>query len=305
MTFRRALAVEFALALGGSEAVAALLRHRAGVLQSREHVPPCVERASPSAVSPASSSVSRLRVGGLQARQFLPRAGAFVFQPGVKFVPEVRVQQAQLARQRLMPPRLCRLSLERPELLFDLADHVGQARQVRLGVFELARGFLALALVFGDAGGFLEDRASVLRPRRQNQVDLALLHDGVSRTPDTGIHEKLLDVAQPAERPVEQIFAAPVAVHAPRDADLVIGRAKLLLAIGERHGDFRHADGLPRIRAVEDHIRHLAAPEGLGRLLTQAPADRVEHVALTAAVRPHDRRHPVRENSVRSSWRTT
>ena len=295
LAFRRAFAVELALALGGAQPVAAGLRGGPGILQTAEHVfllrARVAERRFALRAVPPRPARGRFANGPVPP----PRRCAIVLQAGVKLVPEVRVQQPQVAGQRLVPPRLARLPLERAELPLDLADHVGQAGQVGFGLFEFARGFLALALVFGDARRLLENRAPVLGPGRQDQVDLALLHDGIGRTPDAGIHEKLLDVAQPAQGTVEQVFAAPVAVHAPRNADLVVRRAELRLAIGEGHGHLRHADGLPGVRAVEDHVRHLAAAQGLGRLLAQAPAHGVEHVALAAAVRSHDRRHAVRE----------
>ena len=148
-----------------------------------------------------------------------------------------------------------------------LREHIGQAGEVGVGLFELAGGVAALGLVLGDPGGFLEDGAAILRARGQDQVDLALFHDGIGRPADAGVHEKFLDVAQSAPRLVEEVFALAVAVDAAGDADLVVVRAELRLAVGEGHRHLRHAEGLAGVRAVEDDIGHLAAAQGLGRLL--------------------------------------
>ena len=49
---------------------------------------------------------------------------------------------------------------------------------------------------------------------------------------------------------------------------------------------------LALLGAVEDDVLHLGAAQGLGALLAQHPADGVGNVALAAAVRPDNRRHP-------------
>ena len=183
------------------------------------------------------------------------------------------------------------LALEGIRLALHLREHVGQAREVDLGLLELAGGVASLGLVFRDAGRLFEDGPAILGPRGQDQVDLALFHDGIGGPADARVHEELLDVAQAAEGFVEEVFALAVAVDAPRNAHLVVRGAELFLAIGEGHRHLGHADRLAGVRAVEDHVGHLAAAQGLGGLLAQAPADRVEHVALAAAVGPDDGGH--------------
>jgi hypothetical protein len=51
------------------------------------------------------------------------------------------------------------------------------------------------------------------------------------------------------------------------------------------------SSGLARVGALEDHVLHLAAAEGLGALFAEHPADGVGDVALAAAVGTDDRRH--------------
>ena len=44
----------------------------------------------------------------------------------------------------------------------------------------------------------------------------------------------------------------------------------------------------PLLRAAEDHVLHLAAPEGLAGLLAHDPADGVGNIGFAGAVGAHD-----------------
>ena len=61
---------------------------------------------------------------------------------------------------------------------------------------------------------------------------------------------------------------------------------ELFSAIAESDRDLREPHGLAHIAAIEDHIRHVFATQRLGRLLAEHPADGVQHIGFTAAVRP-------------------
>lgn len=222
------------------------------------------------------------RVGALgEEGDILDEAG--VFAAGV-----LELEVAELGEELLVTAGLGGLALEGADLAADLADDVVEADQVRLGLLQLPHRLLLLALEAGDPGGFLEDGAAVLGTGGEDLVDLALLHDGVGGPADAGVHEELVDVAEAAEALVDLVFARSVAEEAAGDGDLVVFGPEFLLAVAEGEGDLGHAEGLPLLGAVEDDVGHLAAAEGLGRLLAEDPADRVEDVALAAPVRPDD-----------------
>jgi len=201
---------------------------------------------------------------------------------------EAGFQLRQFLEARLVAAGLPGLPLQRADLPFHFADDVGQADEVGLGVLEFAQRLFLLALVLRDAGGFLENGAAIFGTRRQDRVDLALLHDRVGRASDAGIHEHALDIAQAARRLVQLVLAGAVAENAPRDGDFVISGAHLLFAIAEGQRDLGHAEWRTRLRARKDHVLHFAAAQGLGRLLAEHPPDTVEDVALAAAIRPHN-----------------
>ena len=205
---------------------------------------------------------------------------------------EMRVEDAQVLHEGLVAARLSRLALERADLALHFLDDVGDAQEVALGVLQLTEGLFFLRLVLRDPGGLLEDRATVLGAAVEQERGLALLHDGVGAPADAGVHEEIVDVLQAAGRAVDQVLRLAVAEDAARDPDLVPVDAKILLALAEGHGDLGHVVGLAGIGAAEDDIRHLAAAQGLGRLLSKHPADGIKDVGLAATVGTDDRRHP-------------
>ena len=67
----------------------------------------------------------------------------------------------------------------------------------------------------------------------------------------------------------------------------VPGHARRHAAELEAH--FGGGGGPPRVAAAEDHVLHPLAAQALGALLAEHPGQRVDDVALPAAVRPDDR----------------
>src|SRR5208283_4400144 len=98
----------------------------------------------------------------------------------------------------LVAARLAGLALERPDLPFHFADEISDTQQVLVGVFQFAERLPFLALVFGDAGGFLENEAPVLGFARKNLRDVALRQNAVTGAAHARAHEQLLDVLEPA-----------------------------------------------------------------------------------------------------------
>ena len=204
------------------------------------------------------------------------------------FVAEVGIEDADVAGEGLVAAGLGDLALEGVHAAFLLGEDVGDAEEVGLGVFEFAEGFLFLAFVFGDAGGFLEDGAAFFGFGGEDLVDLALGHDRVGGAADAGVHEEVMDVAEAAEGAVEAVFGAAIAEDAAGDGDLVEVDFEGFLAIGHGEGDFGHAEGFAFFGAVEDDVRHFAAAEGFGGGFAEDPADGVDDVGFAAAVGADD-----------------
>ncbi len=78
-----------------------------------------------------------------------------------------------------------------------------------------------------------------------------------------------------------------------------------VLVLSGRELDVRHMEvdlgerqRRPRLAAVEDDVFHLLSAEALRALLAEHPADGVGDVALSAAVRADDGRHPLVEGEL-------
>ena len=121
---------------------------------------------------------------GLQHVELMPR--------------ELRVEVLEFLGNLFVTARLAGLALERPDLPLHFADEIGNAQQVLFGVFQFAERFLFLALVFRDAGGFLENHPAIFGFAGKDLGDVALGQDAVTRAAHARAHEQLLDVLEPA-----------------------------------------------------------------------------------------------------------
>ena len=208
----------------------------------------------------------------------------------------------QLRLQLGVAPRLGRLPLERIHLAGDFLQNVVDARQVLLGAFQLGFGQPLARLELGDAGGFFDHRAAVLRLGAEDLPDAPLLDDGVALRPQAGAHEDVLDVAQARGAAVDQVFAFAGTEQAPRDGDLAgaawagrpppldLVRCVFLVNFGihQGHGHVGHAERLAVAGAGENHVFHAGAAQALGRLFAEHPTDGIADVGLAAAVRTDD-----------------
>jgi hypothetical protein len=212
---------------------------------------------------------------------------------------------AELLAQALVAARPRRLSLQRVALLLDLEDDVVDPRQVLLRRLELQLGGAPARLVLRHPRGFFDQHPPFGRPRRQDLADLPLLDDRVRLDAEAGVHEQIVDVTQAADLSVDQVFALarsiqPAAdLHVARDQRLIveeevgrrIGRRRRhgnLRDVGELETHLGRRRRLARVAAVEDHVFHAIAAQALGALLAEHPGDRVDDVALAAAVRADD-----------------
>ena len=178
----------------------------------------------------------------------------------IVLVREMRVKGSQVLHQRLVAAGFGCLTLKGTDLAAYLLDDVLHTEQVCLSVFELAQRFLFLGLVFCDSRRLLENRPAILGTAAQDKINLPLLHDRVGAAPYASIHEELVNVAQPAWRLVEKVFASSVAKNAAGDANFIPLHAQLFFALGKSQRNLGHTEGLTAVRSAEYHVRHLTSP---------------------------------------------
>ena len=144
------------------------------------------------------------------------------------------------------------LALEGPDLAPHLAHQVAQALEVLRGGGQPALGPLAAPAVLEHPGRLLDDGPAVLGAGVEHGVELALADDHVLLAAHARVGEQLLDVEQPAGRPVDGVLAVARAEQGPGDGDLgqVDGQLARRVVDGQRHlgPPERRADGRARRR---------------------------------------------------------
>jgi hypothetical protein len=209
------------------------------------------------------------------------------------------LELADLRLHRLVLLRLARLPVQALQLLAELLHDVDDAGEVLRGGLHLPLGRLAPPLVLRDAGRLLDDGPPILRARRHDLSDAALLDDGVGGAPDARPREEVVHVQEARGHLVDEVLRLAGAEEPPPDRDLaeaLVVRRQLARAVvleGDEH--LGHRERRLRLRAVEDDVLHRAAAQLPRRLLAEHPADGVGDVRLAAAVRPHHARHPLGE----------
>ncbi|OAP22380.1 hypothetical protein A4R44_06830 [Amycolatopsis sp. M39] len=177
------------------------------------------------------------------------------------------------------------LFAQRFQLAAQLGGEVGEPVEVALHVGELAQGLLFALAVLEDARGLLDERAPLLGLRLQDRRELALPDDDVHLAADAGVREQLLHVHQPAAVAVDLVLARAVAEHPAGDGDLGVLDRQRAVGVVDGERDLGAAERGAARGAGEDDVFHLAAAQVFRALGAHDPAQRVEDVRLSGAVR--------------------
>src|SRR6266566_8741390 len=113
-----------------------------------------------------------------------------------------------------------RLPLQRVHLPRDFLEDVAHARQVLLSVLETRFRQPLLRLEFRNSGSLFDNRPPVGRTAAQNLPNPSLLDERIRLRPEARAHEQFLNIAQPAQLSIQQIFAIARAKQPPRNDDL-------------------------------------------------------------------------------------
>ena len=146
------------------------------------------------------------------------------------------------------------------------------AGEVLLGGVELQLRGPAPRLVLGDAGGLFDQLPPVGRPRAEDHPDLALLDDRVGLGAKAGVHQQLVDVAQPAVGAVDQVLALSGAIE---PAGHLHVPDRLHRVEGQRHGRPRRPVPSPvAVVAVTVAVGHRRGPAAARRSGAASPRRR-------------------------------
>ena len=204
--------------------------------------------------------------------------------------PDGNFKALQLVAQDEVFFRLVRLLAQRLDLQLQLRNFVADAQQIILRGGKPPLGLRLAVAALGNARRLFKYLAPVGAFKRQDLVDLALPDVGVALTPQTRVHQQLVNVAQARGLAVDVVFALAGAIVAPGDADLGRFDAQRAVLIIQHQRRLGKADRRALLRAAEDHVLHLDAAQRARALLAQHPADRIGDIGFAAAVRTDDRR---------------
>ena len=174
------------------------------------------------------------------------------------------------------------------QLSFDLAHDVSQAQQILGHAFELALRVDFAGLEAADARGLFEDAPAGDVCGLQELIDAALLDDAVRRTPGSRPEKKIADVFKPGRHSVDEIFRLPRAVDAAANLHFVDVEGKHALPIVEVEQGLGERRRFAVGRAIEDDVGHLLSAQAFRALVAEDPLDRIDDVALAAAVGTDD-----------------
>ena len=123
---------------------------------------------------------------------------------------ESQIQRLDLLAQTIEPPGLPHLPRKRPDLAFDLRDHVVHARQVREGQVQLLERLLLSGLVAHDSRRLFEQEPPVAALVRQDVVDHPALDEGIRVGAHPGVEKEVAKVTETAGLSIDEILALSV-----------------------------------------------------------------------------------------------
>jgi hypothetical protein len=90
-------------------------------------------------------------------------------------VGQVGVENAKGFVDGLVAAGFAGLALERADLAFDFADDIGHADEVGFGGFKFAESLALLGFIFGDAGSFFKNGATIIRLAAEDLIEFAMI----------------------------------------------------------------------------------------------------------------------------------
>jgi hypothetical protein len=187
----------------------------------------CASAARTSAIMPASDCAPPSSSRSTSRRR-LPRVSSWTFTTATS-------TSSRRGAQLHVALGLPLLAGERADLRLNLGDHVLEALQVHLGALESALGRLAPILVLPDPGGLLEQATPLLGAIREDRVDHLVLDDVVGVRAETGVPAQVGDVLEAADRAIDRVVAAAVAIDDAADLDLFERDGEETILVREPH----------------------------------------------------------------------
>src|SRR3954470_1174266 len=183
---------------------------------------------------------------------------------------------------------LFRLQFQVLELLAQFLADILHAQQVFARIVQPQFGLAPAFPIFRHAGRFFQKTAQVFRLGLDDARDHALFDNGVAAPAQAGAKKNVGDVTAANMHIVQEVRRFPIALQHAFDRNFRVRRprpGRLAEAVVENEFHAGTADGLALARTVEDDILHVLAAQLFGGRFAQYPANGVDDVRFSAAVR--------------------
>ncbi len=183
------------------------------------------------------------------------------------------------------------LAAQRPDLGAHLSEDIFETIQIVRCLVQSPESRAPPVLVAADLGRFLEQRSPLFGAVRQDRVDHPRFDDRIGIRPEAGVATQIVDVLEPATRPVQLIVGFSTPQQGPPDHNFRVWHGQDPVLVGQREHYLGPMNRLALRGALENGLLHPAAPDRCRTLLSQHPAQRIGDVGLATAVRSHDGRN--------------
>src|SRR5438270_288292 len=139
-----------------------------------------------------------------------------------------------------------------------------------------------------EPSSLLDQRAALLRLRREDRLDLALPDDRVHPLAEAEVGEQLDEIEPAHAGLVQEVLALAAAMEAARDGDLGEVDRERVIGVVEKELDLAEVGGAATGCAREQDVVRLLGAQLQRAQRAGRPADGVGHVRLAGAVRPDD-----------------
>ena len=207
--------------------------------------------------------------------------------PGSLQRKQLRLGGADGTRDVAIAAGLPSLALQSAELGFELGAKIFRSCQIGLSGAQFQLGFMSAGVQAGDVGGFLQHGPAFLGLGADQRTDSALADHRGSASAGSQVGEQGLHVAGSDLVAIDAVRRSGATLDPADDFQFRLLMKRWRRPSGrfvEENGNFGNVAGGTSAGAGEDDVLHFAAAQAAGAAFAHGPAQRLDHIGLTATV---------------------
>ena len=154
---------------------------------------------------------------------------------------------------------------KRFNLTVQLVDDIFQTIKIILGLIKLAFCFFLTCLIFENPCGFFENSSALFRFGIKNSLNTTLGNNGKRITPQTGIHEEVMNITQTNLATINQVIIVTVSINVTLHTNGFTSTRDKAITVIKSNCHFRIVESLTNLCSCKNNVRHLAPTQALGR----------------------------------------